>query len=226
MTMNKREIDEVIESLWMSREGSLQTSDLAECDKLDVTDAELSEVESLGYVLRKEGRVEFTEKGQTAATDLIRRHRLAERLVVDVLGIAGHEVEDTACEFEHVIAPRLTESICTLLGHPRSCPHGLPIPEGDCCREARRHVESVVVPLTSLKTGEEAPVAYISTRDYPRLQKLITFGIGPGVKVRVHQRSPAFVIQAEHTQVALEEEVAKDIYLWRGGAPAERARLR
>ncbi len=216
--MNKREIDEVLEWMWMSREGSQadNSNDLAECDRVNITDGILADVEAAGYILRRGNEFVFTPKGESEASDLIRRHRLAERIVVDVLGVGGREVEDTACEFEHVIAPRLTESICTLLGHPRSCPHGLPIPEGRCCREARQSVESVVVPLSALKIGEEAYLAYISTRDYPRLQKLISFGISPGIRIKMLQKFPTYVIQAEHTQVALEEKVANCIYLWRG----------
>ncbi|MEW6366252.1 MAG: metal-dependent transcriptional regulator [Acidobacteriota bacterium] len=216
MTMNRRELDEVLEYIWMSREGGDAAQEIAECDKLSTSDEELAELEAAGLIRRRGQQVEFTDRGEAEASDLVRRHRLAERLIVDILGPGGHEVQDAACEFEHVIAPRLTESICTLLGHPRKCPHGLPIPEGDCCREARRQVESVVVPLTALQVGEAAPLAYISTRDYPRLQKLISFGISPGVQIRVHQRFPTYVIQAEETQIALESQVARDIYLWRG----------
>ncbi len=221
--MNRREIDEVLEAIWMAREGvQPEPSDLAECDRVAMTDDVLAEVEAAGLIARRNGQAEFTPRGETEATDLIRRHRLAERLVVDILGIVGREVEDTACEFEHVIAPRLTESICTLLGHPRNCPHGLPIPEGTCCRETRAMIESVVVPLDTLKVGEEAPLAYINTRDYPRLQKLVSFGITPGVKIKLHQKSPAYVIEAEQTQIALEGEVARDVYLWRGGQAKRR----
>jgi Mn-dependent DtxR family transcriptional regulator len=46
------------------------------------------------------------------------------------------EIEQQACKFEHILSPEATDKICTFLGHPRTCPHGSPIPEGDCCLEA------------------------------------------------------------------------------------------
>ena len=50
------------------------------------------------------------------------------------------EVEESACKFEHILSPDVTERICTLLGHPTACPHGSPIPKGDCC-DSRRVLE-------------------------------------------------------------------------------------
>ena len=65
-------------------------------------------------------------------------HRLAERLFRDVLGIHDEdEIESSACKFEHILSPDVTERICTLLGHPTACPHGSPIPKGDCCDSHR-----------------------------------------------------------------------------------------
>jgi DtxR family Mn-dependent transcriptional regulator len=65
---------------------------------------------------------------------VIRRHRLAERLFIDVLSIRDeHEVEESACKFEHILSPEVTDSMCALLGHPTECPHGSPIPPGECC---------------------------------------------------------------------------------------------
>jgi len=76
----------------------------------------------------------FTEKGRKRAEDIIRRHRLAERLFVHTFHVQDeHEVAEQACKFEHILSPEATDSICSFLGHPRTCPHGSPIPAGDCC---------------------------------------------------------------------------------------------
>ncbi len=81
--------------------------------------------------------IEFTERGRHRAAELIRRHRLAERLFTESLGMLNeHEVEEQACKFEHILSPEATDRICTFLGHPLECPHGAPIPRGACC-EAR-----------------------------------------------------------------------------------------
>jgi len=75
--------------------------------------------------------VELTERGRKKAADIIRRHRLAERLFTDSLALDSEtEIEQQACKFEHILSPEATEKICTFLGHPRTCPHGAPIPPG------------------------------------------------------------------------------------------------
>jgi putative ABC transport system ATP-binding protein len=79
--------------------------------------------------------VELTERGKQRAADIIRRHRLAERLFTDSLALESEsEIEQQACKFEHILSPEATDKICTFLGHPKTCPHGAPIPEGSCCR--------------------------------------------------------------------------------------------
>jgi len=78
--------------------------------------------------------VELTPRGRQHAADIIRRHRLAERLFTDSLALDSEtEIEQQACKFEHILSPEATDKICTFLGHPRTCPHGAPIPPGGCC---------------------------------------------------------------------------------------------
>jgi DtxR family Mn-dependent transcriptional regulator len=92
----------------------------------------------IGLVSVKDGVEEFTPAGELRARNVIRRHRLAERLFIDVLSIRDEvEIESSACKFEHILSEDVTDRICTLLGHPRECPHGSPIPQGDCCVEKR-----------------------------------------------------------------------------------------
>jgi putative ABC transport system ATP-binding protein len=87
--------------------------------------------------------VELTERGRKKAADIIRRHRLAERLFTDSLALDSEtEIEQQACKFEHILSPEATEKICAFLGHPRTCPHGAPIPHGACCE---KHVEEVAI---------------------------------------------------------------------------------
>ena len=78
--------------------------------------------------------VELTPRGQKRAADIIRRHRLAERLFTDSLAMDSEtEIEQQACKFEHILSPEATDKICIFLNHPRTCPHGSPIPPGPCC---------------------------------------------------------------------------------------------
>jgi putative ABC transport system ATP-binding protein len=83
-------------------------------------------------------RVDFTSRGELRAANIIRRHRLAERLFMETLHIENEaEVEQQACKFEHILSFEATDKICTFLGHPKTCPHGSPIPPGCCCTQAR-----------------------------------------------------------------------------------------
>src|SRR5436305_998389 len=93
--------------------------------------------------------VQLTAHGRKRAADIIRRHRLAERLFTDSLAMDSEtEIEQQACKFEHILSSEATDKICTFLGHPRTCPHGSPIPPGPCCG---RVTELVV---TSIKNSD------------------------------------------------------------------------
>jgi len=82
------------------------------------------------------GEVRLTESGARRARDVVRRHRLAERLFTDTFAIEDAEAHQQACRFEHIITPELDQRICSFLGHPKTCPHGNPIPPGPCCVKA------------------------------------------------------------------------------------------
>jgi putative ABC transport system ATP-binding protein len=82
--------------------------------------------------------VQLTPAGSQRARDVVRRHRLAERLFTDTFQIGDFEARTQACRFEHLISPELDQRICTFLGHPKTCPHGNPIPPGDCCNGKSR----------------------------------------------------------------------------------------
>ena len=88
--------------------------------------------------------VALTARGRQRAADIIRRHRLAERLFTDSLALDSEtEIEQQACKFEHILSPEATDKICSFLGHPRTCPHGAPIPPGACCAKGSSAERSV-----------------------------------------------------------------------------------
>lgn len=212
--------EEYLEVLWyMKEDGNTSLSyfkeELGENFKAEV----LAEIAAEGIVQLEDGRISLTEKGNGYTRQLIRSHRLAERLVHDVLGV---EFEKGACEFEHILNPDLVDSICTLLGHPRECPHGMPIPEGECCRQRAQMVESSVIPLDHLEVGESARVAYVYGPSDQQLHKLDNLLVRPGNLVKLHQRQPSFVIECEDGMIAIDERVAADIHVWAG---SERSRL-
>jgi putative ABC transport system ATP-binding protein len=93
----------------------------------------LSRMSDLHLVAMNNGQVQLTPVGTQRARDVVRRHRLAERLFKDTFSIEDSEAHTQACKFEHIISPELDARICTFLGHPKTCPHGNPIPPGACC---------------------------------------------------------------------------------------------
>ena len=93
----------------------------------------LGRMSELSLVELHNGEAQLTTVGSRRARDVVRRHRLAERLFKDTFSIEDSEAHTQACKFEHIISPELDQRICTFLGHPKTCPHGNPIPPGDCC---------------------------------------------------------------------------------------------
>jgi putative ABC transport system ATP-binding protein len=93
----------------------------------------LSRMSERQLVALGNGQVQLTPVGSQRARDVVRRHRLAERLFKDTFSIDETEAHTQACKFEHIISPELDARICTFLGHPKTCPHGNPIPPGECC---------------------------------------------------------------------------------------------
>jgi putative ABC transport system ATP-binding protein len=130
-----QDFDEVLEQLWSAREQSFHQ------EPEHFTAGQWRKVCTLmariGLVELRGAEVAFTPRGEERARSVIRRHRLAERLFIDVLALRDEaSIEKNACTLEHILSPEVTDRICTFLGHPRTCPHGSPIPEGDCCRGA------------------------------------------------------------------------------------------
>ncbi|MCF6148805.1 MAG: metal-dependent transcriptional regulator [Candidatus Kuenenia sp.] len=195
---------ETDKELLMKKEGSASAEDY------------LQTLINNGYISVKDNKVILTEKGQEEARLIIRRHRLAERLLHDVLEVKDETMDSSACEFEHFLSEEVTTSICTLLGHPLTCPHGKPIPPGDCCEKANKEIRPVVFPLTELQPGNYAKISYIVTKFHSRMDRLSSMGLLPGVKIHLHQKYPTYVIQMGQTQIAIDSTVARDIYVRQG----------
>jgi putative ABC transport system ATP-binding protein len=127
--------DEVLEQMWSAREQTGGDAFHDECSAFTAAQQRrlVNTMTRIGLVRVDEAGVHFTESGEERARSVIRRHRLAERLFMDVLSIRdAAAVESNACTFEHILSPEVTDRICTFLGHPETCPHGGPIPRGDC----------------------------------------------------------------------------------------------
>lgn len=204
--------EELLETLWIqtqeNKEESIPLSDLEAPEKEAV-----EQLLKAGFISVSDGRVALTDKGQPPARDVVRRHRLAERLLVDVLGTGDKLMHERACKFEHILDRGLDESICSLLGHPKVCPHGKPIPPGRCCQQEQVGTQKLVSPLSQLAPGHKGKVAYIFADEPSKLQKLIAMGIHPGAQINLIQNFPSYVFQAGQTQFAVDKEIADSIYV-------------
>ncbi len=210
-------VDEILEFIWTEKEtGSVRKENLLELRTAKVTPDNIERLFQDDYIYEVEGEINLTEKGVHVARRLVRAHRLTERLFMDVLEMEKDSTELDACSLEHCLSQDAVEAICTLLGHPKECPHGRQIPQGECCKRTEKKIEPVVVPLNKLKAGQTGRIAYISTKHHTRLDRLTNLGITPGEKVRVHQTLPAFVVQIRETDIAIDTDVLKDVFVRRG----------
>ncbi len=205
--------EEILEILWTNFEDSgvesLQVDSLPETGKAEA----LSELQGSKLVEILDGNISLTDRGEPEARDIVRRHRLAERLMADVLDVSGDQREESACQFEHLLRRGLDQKLCTLLGHPRTCPHGKPIPLGECCVEAARTGERYIVRLSDLSPNQMGTIAYLQVTKSKQLQKLMSMGVLPGASVKLIRRFPSYVFQVSYTQYAVDSETADQIYV-------------
>ena len=136
-------------------------------------------------------------------------------LVSSILKLKKAEMEAVACQVEHALLPEVEASICTLLGHPELCPDGRPIPRGACCRNLQKTVSTTVVSLAELEAGESGRITYIKPENHANLHQLLSFGLQPGVTVTVHRKTPALCILFENTELALDRDIASNIFVWK-----------
>lgn len=202
-------IQELLERLWVATEEEAK----AGLPINSTLPAEADELVRLKLAERSDTLLALTPAGYVEATQVVRRHRLAERLLADVLVMEAALLDEHACRLEHVLFDELDDSICTLLGHPRFCPHGKPIPRGECCRQMRESVARLIAPLCELQPGQRGHIAYIQMNNPRRLQKLMAMNVLPGVSITLLRRFPSFVFEAGYSQFAVDEDVAADIYV-------------
>jgi len=208
--------EEILESIWSVGDRQHNTIEAVRkrCS-VDFTEADLDEMERQELIVRDQDEISLANKGMAIAEIIIRRHRLAEILVSSILKLKQSDMEDIACRVEHSLLPEVEESICTLLGHPEFCPDGKRIPRGRCCSGKRKAIDSSVVSLKELSPGESGKITYKKPDNHSSFHQLVSFGLHPGVTVTVHRKNPAFCIKFENTELALDDNVVGNIYVWK-----------
>jgi DtxR family Mn-dependent transcriptional regulator len=149
-------------------------------------------------VYSKRGGARLTESGRRTALELVRRHRLIERFLLDLLGYSWDEVHAEAERLEHAISEDLADRIARRLGDPVFDPHGDPIPAKDGTLLVRREV-----PLAELAPGSWAEIARVRDDDPSVLRSLARAGLLPGVRLEV--------VRTRRPEGALEVRVSGEV---------------
>ena len=207
--------EEILEELWITveEEGYLFTD--MEKIQLLPEDPVFQELTDLAPIEVKEGRVYLRPEGKDEGRKIVRRFRLAERLMMDVFNIRGEAAKEKACQFEHLLNEGVDTKVCTLLNHPSTSPHGKSIPRGECCLEAQLSGDLGVVPLTELKPNDEGEIAYIQTEDNKKMQKLMAMGVLPGNRIRLLQTFPSYIFSVGFSEFAIDTNMAREIFVRR-----------
>jgi len=129
--------------------------------------------------------VKLTEEGRKIALDVIRRHRLSERLLTDLLHVGWDEVHKAACRLEHGITDDIVKNLEKALGHPTTCPHGNPIPT-----KGGGILEEETEPITNLNPQEGGVIVKITEEESDLLRYLATLGLRPGASMEIVEKAP------------------------------------
>lgn len=203
--------EEILEALWiqMEEQGKKQLDLGASRDE-----PAIEELIRLGLIRKDLDHIHLLEKGKMHAMACVRRHRLAERLLADVFDIKKKIINEVSCKFEHLLHEGLEDNVCTVLGHPKVCPHSKPIPPGKCCREKiNKKLLKFLAPLSDLEVKDKGKIAYLQAKDRSQMQKLINIGAMPGISIVLLQKFPSYVFQIGQSQFAIDKELASSIYV-------------
>lgn len=182
--------EEYLEAIYrLDREGpGVTTSGLAA--DLGVAPASVSgmlkKLAADGYLAyHPRGEAKLTERGLSVAVRVMRRHRLAECFLHQVLGMPWDEVHEEACRLEHAISARVEDRLVAVLGDPHYCPHGLPIPSADLTEPPR-----VEEKLADVPAGRLTRIVDVA-EDVPEMLRFLDeIGLRPGAVVEVAARAP------------------------------------
>lgn len=186
--------EEYVEAIYklQKRSGVAKTKELAE--ELNVVPGSITNtikhLEKHSLVKHEPYRgVKLTAKGEKLALDIIRRHRLAERLLTDVLDAKWSDVHESACKLEHALTKDVIVLLEKKLEHPKFCPHGNPIPT-----EKGEVQEEDCYPVTEVGVNETCKVVKVTDEKREKLQTLASKGIRPNVPVHVVEKENLHIV--------------------------------
>jgi len=183
--MRSERVEEYLESIARRQKTEMPVSTSSLAGDLGVSLPAVTDMirrlESEGLINYEPNRgVSLTAQGSRAALTTIRRHRLWERFLTDILGLRWDKVHDAACRLEHAISPDMEKSLASLLGYADTCPHGHPIPDKN------GHVKDQDVrPLSEFKVGQRVRISAVLKEESQLLRKIEKWGLKPNSIVKV-----------------------------------------
>lgn len=183
-------VEEYLEAIYklQERNGAARTSDLVNMLHVvagTVTNT-VERLEKWGYVTHEPYRgVKLTERGRRLALEVIRKHRLSERLLTDILHMKWDKVHEAACKLEHGITDEILKPLEKALKHPKTCPHGNPIPT-----KCGGIIEEESQSLSDLKEAEQGIIMKIINEESELLRYLENLGLVPGASVTILEKVP------------------------------------
>ena len=212
-------VEEYLEAIYklQEKEGTAKTTELAKELKvaLGTITNTIESLEKQSLVIHQPYKgVKLTVKGRKIALDVVRRHRLSERLLVDILRLEWSKAHDAACKLEHAFADKeLSRPLEKALGNPKTCPHGNPIPS-----ESGKLVEEQSKALMSLDVGEKGTIMKVTDEREDILQYLGKLGLVPGALVEIEEKAPfngPIMVRVGNANYALGRNVASVIWVKR-----------
>jgi len=210
-------IEEYLEAIYrlQERDGSAKTTELAKLLKvaLGTITNTIESMEKQNLVVHEPYKgVKLTVKGRRIALNVLRRHRLSERLLTDILRMEWSKAHDAACRLEHAIADKdVLQPLEKTLGHPKTCPHGNPIPT-----ESGKLAEEKSELLANLSQGDSGVIVKVTDERQDMLQYLATLGLVPGASVSVEEKAPfngPIMVRVMGASYALGRNVASVIWV-------------
>src|SRR5436305_7529348 len=217
LTKSEREALKAMYRLTVDADAA-HTGDLADALKLSpgTVTATVKRLADRGLADHRPYRgVVLTQVGRQAAVAAIRRHRIVERFLSDMLGYPWNEADRFAASFEHELPQEVEDRLFVALDRPTTCPHGFPIPEpetGDIPE---------LPPLYALEPGDVAVVAVPGSTDPEVVAFLDTLGLRPGVRVEVREKHPfdgPLVLRVDGKERTLGRTVAQQVFVQRVAA--------
>jgi len=208
--------EEYLEAIYRleRKRGFARTMELAR--KLNVVPGSVTNtienLERKGLVIHEPYRgVKLTDNGRKIASNILRRHRLAERLLTDILHLDWSEVHDPACKLEHALSQEIIKPLEKALGHPKRCPHGNPIPTN--CGGI---IEEETIALTELDAKTSGVIVKITEEKAETLKQLTRLKITPGERIEVENkivpRGP-LTVRVGNERFIIDHELAAIIYV-------------